>query len=66
MQCLSTHGGAGYAPGSRWDNGAIICGACGERIENPPPIATSKNGEPLYPDFIDGLPREKTIRRGGR
>jgi len=33
--CLSTHGGAGYAPGSYWDGDVIVCGQCGARIENP-------------------------------
>ena len=37
MECLSTHGGSGYAPGSYWDGDDIICGACGQRIKNPPP-----------------------------
>lgn len=35
--CLSTHGGAGYAYGTYWDGGALVCGLCGTRIENPPP-----------------------------
>ena len=35
--CRSTHGGAGYAPGSHWKDGKIVCGACGAAIENPPP-----------------------------
>ena len=37
LNCKSTHGSSGYAPGSYWDNGAIICGACGFRIKNPNP-----------------------------
>ena len=37
MKCMSTHGASGYAPGSYLENGAVICGACGERIENPRP-----------------------------
>jgi hypothetical protein len=35
--CLSTHGGSGYASGTHWDNGKLICGACGAIIENPNP-----------------------------
>ena len=34
--CPSSHGGGGYACGSRWDGDAIVCGICGYRIENPP------------------------------
>jgi len=37
MHCLSTHGGCGYAAGSYWDDDVIVCGACGFRIEDPPP-----------------------------
>ena len=33
--CISTHGGSGYAPGSYWDNGVMVCGACGTRIDKP-------------------------------
>ena len=36
-ECLSTHGGSGYAAGSYWNGDAIICGACDFRIENPQP-----------------------------
>ena len=36
-KCISTHGGSGYAMGSYWENGAIVCGICGYRIENPHP-----------------------------
>ena len=36
-KCLSTHGLAGYAPGSYWDGNVIVCGYCGQRISNPPP-----------------------------
>jgi hypothetical protein len=38
--CFSTHGGAGYASGSYWDGTAIVCGACGARIENPRPTGS--------------------------
>ena len=38
--CGSTHGGAGYAPGSYWKEGKIICGACGAAIENPRPTGS--------------------------
>ena len=37
MKCMSTHGLSGYAPGSYHENGAVICGSCGERIEAPRP-----------------------------
>ena len=57
--CLSTHGGAGYSIGDYWDKGAIVCGACGTRIENPPPTG-GYNGTPTYPDFIKNIPIEKT------
>lgn len=36
--CLSTHGAAGYAPGSRKVGDVVICGLCGARIENPRPL----------------------------
>ena len=36
-ECLSTHGGAGYASGSYFDGDDIICGWCGTRIKNPEP-----------------------------
>ena len=58
-QCMSTHGGAGYSIGSFWDNGAIVCGACGTRRENPPPTG-GHNGIPTYPSFIRGIPLDKT------
>ena len=34
MKCISTHGEAGYAPGSyiRKD-GKVVCGLCGEVLE---------------------------------
>ena len=38
-KCLSTHGASGYAPGSYRDGEVVVCGACGERIENPRPNA---------------------------
>ena len=37
--CLSTHGGSGYAPGSYREGSAIICGSCGFKIEEPSPAA---------------------------
>jgi hypothetical protein len=37
IECLSTHGAAGYCAGSYWDGFDIICGGCGYRIKNPPP-----------------------------
>jgi hypothetical protein len=40
MNCLSTHGGAGYGTGSYWDGYSIVCGGCGLRIDNPPPTGT--------------------------
>lgn len=39
-RCLSTHGGAGYAPGSYWRGKSIICGICGEEIINPPSVGS--------------------------
>ncbi len=36
-ECLSTHGAAGYALGSYWDDGVVVCGCCGFRITNPRP-----------------------------
>lgn len=67
--CLSTHGGAGYAPGAYWDGEVIVCGFCGARVENPPPTGyrlkrASFLGRllyqekdiyvSLYPDWIRG------------
>lgn len=35
IQCLSTHGAAGYAPGSlALPDGSVRCGACGQIIKN--------------------------------
>lgn len=53
--CLSTHGSSGYAPGSYWKDGAIICGICGARIENPPPTGGYKDA-PAWPEWIPGAP----------
>jgi len=63
--CLSTHGGSGYAPGSYWDGDDIICGICGHRIENPAPtggrmvkakglfgILKRKEEVPTWPSWI--------------
>lgn len=36
--CVSTHGGAGYAPGSTMKDGKMVCGSCGVEIEFPRPI----------------------------
>ena len=63
-KCLSTHGGAGYVAGSYWENGSIVCGACGTRIKNPSSTGGFRN-HPTYPDFIRGLPKELT-RWGAR
>ena len=68
MNCPSTHGGSGYAVGSRWDGENIICGICGEKITNPYPTGyewVRDDGwrgwlfgrghmEPKWPDFILG------------
>jgi hypothetical protein len=35
-ECNSTHGGAGYAPGTVWESNDAICGWCGTRIKNAP------------------------------
>lgn len=40
--CRSTHGGAGYAPGSYWAGDTIICGSCGAIINNPPPTGSRR------------------------
>ncbi len=66
-QCRSTHGGSGYVSGSYWDNGAIVCGMCGERIENPPPTGSFEAYQgadrvPTYPGWIGGIPAERTGR----
>jgi len=45
--CLSTHGGSGYAPGSYWNGNAIVCGFCGTKIENPPPTG-KQYGVPIW------------------
>lgn len=39
-KCLSTHGGSGYAAGSYWEDGVMICGLCGTRIANPRPTGS--------------------------
>jgi len=54
--CLSTHGGSGYATGSYWDSGAVICGWCGTRIENPYP--TSEDEEYYYYGKSIRVPKE--------
>ena len=72
--CPSTHGGAGYAEGSYWDDGAIVCGICKYRIENPHPtggrwvpaegfidrlLGRGEWVHDCYPDFIlSKKPRE--------
>lgn len=53
--CGSTHGLSGYAPGSYWRHGAIICGACGVRIEGPPPTSFVA-GNPAWPSWLGGFP----------
>lgn len=55
--CYSSHGLAGYAMGSYWDGDAIICGCCGARIENPPPVGSRRvhaGREPVWPAWIGG------------
>ena len=44
--CISTHGGAGYAPGSYRKGSKIVCGLCGEEIENPPVIRYRRTRRP--------------------
>lgn len=37
-RCVSTHGGSGYAPETRWSrekDNMLICGFCGAYIKNP-------------------------------
>ena len=53
-ECLSTHGGSGYAPGSFMDGDAIICGMCGTRIEKPHPTGSNANGNPRFGDAVSG------------
>lgn len=66
MQCLSTHGGAGYALGSYRRGDKIVCGACGIEIKNPHPtgrkfirekgwrgwLLGKGKWEPTWPDWI--------------
>lgn len=48
LTCLSTHGDAGYAPGSILNpDGTITCGWCGIAIQNPPTVGSYK-GRPNY------------------
>ena len=67
IKCLSTHGGAGYAPGSYWDGYDIVCGECGERIVNPIPTGSrivyyggflglfqKAREEPKWPSWLRG------------
>lgn len=49
--CLSTHGAAGYAPGSYWNGEVIVC-SCGFRIENPHAFNNDANGNPKFPNWI--------------
>lgn len=44
--CLSTHGGAGYAPGSYWKGNKIVCGLCSLEIENPRPTGSRRVAVP--------------------
>jgi hypothetical protein len=60
--CLSTHGGSGYAPGSFMDGDSIICGMCGTKIENPPPTGFDKNGNPCYGNAVSGQKSTQQIK----
>ena len=43
MDCISTHGGAGYALGTHVEkNGDIVCGACKEVIGNTSDMSGKK------------------------
>lgn len=35
MNCMSTHGGAGWPEGSYQRGDKVVCGACGVEVENP-------------------------------
>lgn len=52
--CASTHGGSGYAPGSYMDGEAVVCGACGLRIEDPTPTGWDVDGKPVCGDSVSG------------
>jgi hypothetical protein len=49
-ECISTHGGAGYAPGTHWteDGLTLICGLCGRVIDSPTPTGYDDKGRPVY------------------
>jgi hypothetical protein len=51
-QCLSTHGGGGYAYGSFYQNGKIVCGICGYKCD------TSSTAN--IPEFIRDVPHHLT------
>lgn len=53
-ECFSTHGGSGYAPGSYMDGEAVVCGACGLRIEDPMPTGWDAKGRPVYGSAVSG------------
>jgi hypothetical protein len=56
--CLSTHGGAGYAPGSYWKvPDTIVCGICGTEIYQPHPTGFQEMypSKPLSPGFLAWL-----------
>ena len=65
MQCLSTHGGAGYAPWSYWDGDEIVCGMCGAHF--PPsqafPVPLWVMGERGVP-WVGKTPREAMLEHG--
>jgi len=68
LNCLSTHGLSGYAPGSYWKNGGIVCGMCGEQIHNPLPTGYLEvfytfheaiKSWRVFKMWIKGAPKEK-------
>ena len=61
--CRSTHGGAGYAPGSYWDGDVIICGWCGARIENPAPTGSYVEYYTFWESPLKWLRREVKSRQ---
>jgi hypothetical protein len=60
--CPSTHGAAGYAPGSRWKGDKIVCGICGIEIDNPRPSG-SRDGKPTWSAAVAGSPPKDMKKR---
>lgn len=62
-ECSSTHGGSGYVLGSYYENGSVICGACGMKCDLV--SVGTEQGEAVYPNYIIGIPYNMT-REGKR